>query len=197
MTDPPTPQQAPQAPPPKGLGKFLLWLGADGYRPVCGVASIAVYLLRFRYWADDSLPLAILLLGLVILASWGLDHLWGWLGNASGAQDEASEEAALAVAGKALKEGFQQVAGAIIAVAGILLGLLAAFDKGPLSLALKVGSAALALALLLALVLNFIVGLDVPGATGPVMFLGIYTNVLFWTLSLGLLCLLMALILRT
>jgi hypothetical protein len=181
-----------------------MWFVDEGYRPVCGVVAIGMYMFHYRHWKDDALPLAILILGIVILGGYLLDRLWGLLGKATRTagtdanptteQKAAAAAEAIKVAGKALQDAFQGVAGAIIGVSGILLGLLSVFGQHPLSLTLKVGVASLALTLILSLTLNFIVGLEVPQTKGILRLLGAYVNILIWTLSLGLLSLLMTLV---
>jgi hypothetical protein len=156
------------------------------------VAIVACLLVRFVELASTNhraLALAVLLLGIVILGQLFLDLIWGNLGS------EKSTESRQQVTAATYTKGFGQAASTLIGVPGVVLGLLAVFGKPPFPLGLKVGAASLVFSLVLSIMLLFFSSLGVPSDKGPLVFLGYIVNVIFWSLSLGLLCIVAVLIL--
>lgn len=148
------------------------------------LVAAACLVLRFTVLTSTglrALGLAVLLLGVFIAVQFVLDLIWGSL-------DTGTTGTRQQITAKTYTQGFQQAATTLIGVPGVVLGLLAIFGKPPIPLALKVGAGSLVLSLAFSLMLLFFSSLGVPTAKWPLIFLGWLVNVIFWSLSLGLLC---------
>ena len=169
----------------------------DVFRIVVGIASAVcgAYLLFIHTGSTGKpLGLALLVLGLFIVSHWGLEAYFMHV------RRDYTPPA---------DSGMRDLASSFIATSGVILGLLVLFgNRGvTVTLTLRVGIAALAADILLGLVL---VGLLLAGAdpggsasgvtTGPDQrawnVIRLVFNLALWALSLGLLCIAMALIYR-
>lgn len=168
--------------------------GIDYFRLVVGVVVGVVGLwFVFGHATETPLGVATLVLGLFILVHWVVEDCFMRVRQP---YDSPADT------------GLQDFASSFIATSAVILGLLALFGDDPLTTTMKVGIAALVADILVGLVL---VGLVLAGAEpgGRVVngttttadqtawnIIRIVFNLALWALSLGLLCIAMALLYR-
>jgi hypothetical protein len=165
--------------------------GGDLFRIGAGIASaIAGVVLLATGWTETPLGIAVLVLGLFILAHWGVE---AWFMSVRSDYDPPADS------------GMREFAATFIGTSGVVLGLLSLFHdrEGELSQTLKVGIVSLTADILVGVVLLglLLAGADPGGETTTIdqrgwNFIRIVFNVALWALSLGLLCIATALLYR-
>ena len=170
--------------------------GGDVLRLLVGIAStIAGAVLLATGVTETPLGVAVLVLGLFILGHFAIE---AWFMHVRRDYDPPADS------------GMRDFASTFIATSGVILGLLALFgdERGSLTPTIKVGIVALATDILVGLVLLglLLAGAD-PGGTATANgktsidqkawnIIRLVFNVALWALSLGLLCIAMALLYR-
>jgi ABC-type sugar transport system permease subunit len=159
--------------------------GILGFRIVGGLTSLVIgaVLLGIGY-SETALSVALLALGGFVLF-----HLVteAWFLSVRENKDYAPAD----------DSGLREFAAAFVSTSGVILGLLAVFGDKPFSLTLKVGIVALVTDILVGTVL---VGLLLAGAASTDQkawnLIRYVFNLALWALSLGLLCIALALVYR-
>lgn len=171
--------------------------GGDVLRLVVGIAStISGVVLLATGFTETPLGVAVLVLGLFILCHFVIE---AWFMHVRRDYDPPPDN------------GMREFASTFIATSGVILGLLALFgdERGTLTPTIKVGIVALATDILVGLVLLglLLAGAD-PGGTATATggktsidqeawnIIRLVFNLALWALSLGLLCIAMALLYR-
>jgi uncharacterized membrane protein len=137
---------------------------------------------------ERPLAFAILLLGGFILAHLIVEELWVKLTlKASPDTSPANDEAGAA---------FREAAMVYISTPGVVLGLIAVFEKNLPRDTLRVGSLALATTILAGIVLHGLVVFGVPEDVQRRALVSYIFNILLWSLGLGVLCIALAIVYR-
>jgi hypothetical protein len=187
-----TPEVSPAIPATNSAESPPRWtrLKSHWYRWLAGLHCLILGYGPLASTTHRALALAVVILGFFIISHSLLDLLWRQLPT-------GQEAAAMHYTTKTYTRAFQGAATALITVPGVLLGLLAIFGKPPFPLALKVAAASLVISLVLSIVLLSYASLEVPLAKWPLLFLGVLTNLILWSLTLGLLCIMTVLFFAT
>jgi hypothetical protein len=170
----------------------LLWPGyvLDGFRLLAGTGAIVVSqtaIVTSKESPDPALRWAVFLLGVFVLFHVLIGEIVVRLpARAGGDEDEQ------------VPNPFDIVAPVLVTTPGVVLGLLAVFEKvGAMPTVVKVAAVSLATALLLGIVLNGLVSMhnidDPPRST----VIRLMFNLAFWALALGVLGVAMGIVYRT
>jgi hypothetical protein len=137
---------------------------------------------------ERPLAFSILLLGAFIAVHLAIEAIWIKLTPVAQDGEQAIETDAGA--------GFREAAMVYISTPGVVLGLIAVFEKNLPRETLRVGSLALATTILVGIVLHGLVVFGVPEDAPRRAVIGYLFNVLLWSLSLGVLCIGLAIVYR-
>jgi hypothetical protein len=170
-------------------------LTADGifrFRILGGCVACLGGLVGLAAHDDPSLGVAGLVLAAFILAHLTIEHHYQQLRDQFAKTPQAS--AASGGHGQPV-DGLREFASAFVSTSGVILGLLAVFGDGDLSLTIKVGIGALVIDILVGTVLVGLV-ISAPDSADQRSwnFVRYVFNVALWALALGLLCIGTALI---
>jgi hypothetical protein len=165
-----------------------------GFRGVVGGVGLVVGLIFLLFCnVEHALAWSLVVTGILILAHLLVDVRWAvWTSTATKDQAESNASASAGA--------YRESAVALLSVPGFVLGLLTAFGGTsglPITAVVQAGALSLVASIVLGVALLFLLSQNMPTQTKPVILVGYLVNLVFWTLSFGLLCIALAIATRS